>query len=103
MIYPEGQRRSMGPRAQVPDESRIETQLWFYYQAASYIDVGCEGIHSCWRWGMAFQKDENLTPGRCDARVLMDRLGHSWDPGCDSAPKESAFSPANARNDFLSV
>src|SRR5713101_8875507 len=44
MIYPSGQRRRMG-NAQVPDESRMETQLWFYYQAASYIEVGCEGIH----------------------------------------------------------
>jgi len=46
MIYaaPE-QRRAMGRNAQVPDESRIETQLWFYYQAASYIDCGFEGIH----------------------------------------------------------
>jgi hypothetical protein len=45
MIYPEGQRRSMGRNAQVPDESRLETQLWFYYQAASYINIGCEAIH----------------------------------------------------------
>ena len=45
MIYPEGQRRPMGRNAQVPDESRSETQLWFYYQAISYIDLGCEGIH----------------------------------------------------------
>ncbi len=45
IIYPEGQRRMMGPHAQVPDESRIETQMWFYYQAVSYIDAGCEGIH----------------------------------------------------------
>jgi hypothetical protein len=46
MIYvkPE-QRRAMGRNAQVPDESRMETQLWFYYQAASYIDIGFEGIH----------------------------------------------------------
>ena len=44
IIYPPGQRRAMG-NAQVPDESRLETQLWFYYQAASYIDAGCEGIH----------------------------------------------------------
>ena len=37
MIYaaPE-QRRPMGRNAQVPDESRIETQLWFFYQAATY-------------------------------------------------------------------
>jgi hypothetical protein len=45
IIYPEGQRRPMGPNAQVPDVSRTETQMWFYYQAVSYIDLGCEGIH----------------------------------------------------------
>jgi hypothetical protein len=44
IIYPVGQRRAMG-NAQVPDASRLETQLWFYYQAASYIDLGFEGIH----------------------------------------------------------
>jgi len=45
IIYPPGQRRPMGPNAQVPDESRLETQLWFYYQAVTYLDLGCEGIH----------------------------------------------------------
>jgi hypothetical protein len=45
MIYPEGQRRPMGRNAQVPDESRLETELWFYYQAITYIDLGCEAIH----------------------------------------------------------
>jgi hypothetical protein len=45
MIYPEGQRRPMGRNAQVPDESRPETQLWFYCQAITYIDAGCEAIH----------------------------------------------------------
>ncbi len=45
MIYPAGQRRSMGQNAQVPDESRTETQMWFYFQAATYIDLGCEAIH----------------------------------------------------------
>jgi hypothetical protein len=44
MIYPQNQRRSMG-QGQVPDESRLETRMWFYYQAVSYIDIGCEGIH----------------------------------------------------------
>jgi pimeloyl-ACP methyl ester carboxylesterase len=45
IIYPEDQRRPMGRNAQVPDVSRTETQLWFYYQAASYIAAGCEAIH----------------------------------------------------------
>ncbi len=44
IIYPVGQRRPMG-NAQVPDVSRLETQLWFYYQAATYIDLGVEAIH----------------------------------------------------------
>lgn len=29
----------------VPDMSRPETQLWFYYLAASYINLGCEAFH----------------------------------------------------------
>ena len=45
MIYPEGQRRNWGANASVPDISRPETKLWFYYQAASYIDLGFEAIH----------------------------------------------------------
>jgi hypothetical protein len=45
MIYPEGQGRAWGRNAAVPDVSRAETKLWFYYQAASYIDAGCEAIH----------------------------------------------------------
>jgi hypothetical protein len=45
MIYPAGQRRAMGRNAQVPDESRMETQMWFYFQAVTYIDLGCEAIH----------------------------------------------------------
>src|SRR5260370_22514936 len=45
MIYPEGQRRDWGRNGSVPDVSRIETKLWFYTQAVSYIDLGIEAIH----------------------------------------------------------
>ena len=48
MLYPLPQRtRSWGKNAGVPDISQAETQLWFYFLAASYIDLGFEGIH----WG----------------------------------------------------
>ena len=48
MLYPAAQRtRSWGRGAGVPDVSQTETQLWFYFLAASYIDLGFEGIH----WG----------------------------------------------------
>lgn len=29
----------------VPDVSELETQLWFYFLAGSYINLGCEAIH----------------------------------------------------------
>ncbi len=33
------------PGQSVPDVSRPETKLWFYFLGASFIDVGCEAIH----------------------------------------------------------
>ena len=34
-----------GQGSSVPDVSRTETKLWFYFLARSYIDAGCEAIH----------------------------------------------------------
>ena len=45
MLYPEGQRRNWGRGGSVPDVSRPETKLWFYFLAASYVDIGMEAIH----------------------------------------------------------
>jgi pimeloyl-ACP methyl ester carboxylesterase len=46
MLYPDGRRQNQwGRDASVPDVSRPETKLWFYFLAASYIDLGCEAIH----------------------------------------------------------
>jgi len=46
MLYPNGRGRDhWRPGASIPDISRPETRLWFYYLAASYVDVGCEAIH----------------------------------------------------------
>ena len=46
MLYPDGRRQNQwGRNASVPDVSRPETKLWFYFLAASYIDLGCEAIH----------------------------------------------------------
>ena len=46
MLYPDGRRKNQwGRDASVPDVSRTETKLWFYFLAASYIDLGFEAIH----------------------------------------------------------
>ena len=34
-----------GTNTCVPDMSREETQMWFYYQIVRYMEVGCEAVH----------------------------------------------------------
>lgn len=56
ILYPLPQRhRSWGTHGGVPDVSQTETQLWFYFLARSYIDLGFEGIH----WGQMEIMDDN--------------------------------------------
>jgi len=56
MLYPLPQRAiSWSKNASVPDVSQTETQLWFYFLAKSYIDLGFEGIH----WGQMEIIDKN--------------------------------------------
>jgi hypothetical protein len=46
MLYSQGARVDQwGNGASVPDVSRTETRLWFYFLAASYIEIGFEAIH----------------------------------------------------------
>ncbi|MBM3878776.1 MAG: hypothetical protein FJ387_03515 [Verrucomicrobia bacterium] len=46
MLYPNGRFKDhWRPGHSVPDVSRPETKLWFYYLGASFIEVGCEAIH----------------------------------------------------------
>ena len=45
MLYPRAQRKRSWGNGGIPDVSQMETQLWFYFLAASYIDLGCEGLH----------------------------------------------------------
>ena len=56
ILYPKPQRtRSWGKGGGVPDVSQLETKLWFYFLAASYIDLGFEAIH----WGQMEIMDLN--------------------------------------------
>jgi len=46
MLYVDGRHVGQwGRGGSVPDVSRPETRLWFYFLAASYIDLGFEAIH----------------------------------------------------------
>src|SRR5438445_281529 len=43
--FPEGRPDKGGGRGGVPIINNLETRLWFYYLAASYINIGCEALH----------------------------------------------------------
>jgi hypothetical protein len=45
MLYPDGQFKNHWGKGSVPDVSQPETQLYFFFQAASYINIGIEAIH----------------------------------------------------------
>ncbi|AQQ71745.1 hypothetical protein SMSP2_02123 [Limihaloglobus sulfuriphilus] len=46
MLYAGGKRQDFwGPSQSVPDMSRLETRMWFFYRATRYIDLGYEAIH----------------------------------------------------------
>ncbi len=46
MLYPNGRFKDHWRAGHsVPDVSRPETKLWFYFLGASFIDAGCEAIH----------------------------------------------------------
>jgi hypothetical protein len=47
MLYPDGRFRDhWRPGNSVPDVSRPETKLWFYFLAVSFIDAGMEAIRA---------------------------------------------------------
>ncbi len=66
IIYPEGRGRNWGPNASVPDVSRPETKLWFYFLARSYIDLGFEAIH----WGQVELMNKNDRDNEAWEQVL---------------------------------
>jgi hypothetical protein len=46
MLYADGQLVGQwGRRGSVPDMSRVETRMWFYFLTTCYVDVGIEAIH----------------------------------------------------------
>jgi len=58
-----------GVGSSVPDMSRLETRMWFYFLATSYIDVGIEAVH----FGQVGLMDNN-DPGHAG---WLDMLGRA--------------------------
>ncbi len=46
MLYPDGRYiNHWGEGGSVPDITRLETQMWFYYRSCEFIKAGFEGLH----------------------------------------------------------
>src|SRR6058998_3984025 len=57
-----------GGNGSVPDMSRLETRMWFYFLVSSYIDVGIEAIH----FGQVGLMDKN-DPGHAGWLDMLNR------------------------------
>jgi hypothetical protein len=70
MLYDNGHFvNHWGKDASVPDMSRLETRMWFYFLATSYVDAGIEAIH----FGQVGLMDNN-DPGHAG---WLDMLGRA--------------------------
>jgi hypothetical protein len=83
MLYPDGRFVGhWGSNGSVPDMSRLETRMWFYFLVTSYIDVGIEAVH----FGQVGLMDKN-DPGHAG---WLDMLG-----------RVRAYAHQHARRHFL--
>ncbi len=74
MLYPGGKfKNHWQPGQSVPDVSQPETQLWFYFLGASFIDAGCEAIHL----GQTELMNHNDRSLVCYSRVLALIRSHA--------------------------
>ncbi len=70
MLYQSGRGRNHWmPGASIPDMSRPETKMWFFYRAKRYIDAGYESIH----FGQPMIMDEN-DPDHRHWREIVGRI-----------------------------
>jgi hypothetical protein len=70
MFYADGHFvNHWGPNASVPDMSRLETRMWFYYLATCYINAGIEAIH----FGQVRLMDNN-DPGHVGWLDMLGRV-----------------------------
>ena len=83
MLYADGRFVNYwGRSSSVPDMSRLETRMWFYFLAQSYIDVGIEAIHF----------------GRVD---LMDKEDPHHAHWIDMLDRVRAYARKHARRHYL--
>jgi hypothetical protein len=66
--YASGNRRRIG-NGLIPDMSRVEARMWFYYLCTRYIDAGIEAIH----FGQVGLMDRN-DPGHAGWLDLLGRV-----------------------------
>ncbi len=70
--------------ASVPDVSRLETRMWFYFLAKNYIDIGIEAIH----WGQV----------ELDAMADKNNNYEGWN---DVLTRVRDYASENARRKFI--
>lgn len=89
MLFPDGTHEWLWGFGAAPDITQLETQLYFYYRAARYIDAGFEAIH----WGQAMLVGVNDEPN--DYAVWFDLLGKVRAYAKEHARRGTVFNDAH--------
>ncbi|MDB6129804.1 MAG: hypothetical protein JWM04_911 [Verrucomicrobiales bacterium] len=69
MLYADKRFVNHWGNGSVPDMSRLETKMWFYFLARSYLDVGIEAIH----FGQVGLMDKN-DPGHTHWIEMLEKV-----------------------------
>lgn len=94
MMYENGFGRDRwGEDFHVPDITRLETQMFFYYRACRYIDMGIEGLH-LGQTGLMGKNDEG---NACWERVI--RLVRAY--AVKHAPRHYVIINSHGGNKFV--
>ena len=69
MLYERNHLEDQFPPGFVPDISKVETQMWFYFQCTNYINLGIDAIH----FG-DFRLMNDNDPGHVETKFLLDKI-----------------------------
>ncbi len=94
MMYDDGFGKDRwGTDFHVPDITKLETQMFFYYRACKYISIGIEGLH-LGQTGLMGKKDEG---NACWERVV--RLIRAY--AAENSPRHYVIINSHGGNSFV--
>jgi len=110
MIFTDGTYvNHWAPGSSVPDITRLETQMWFFFVAASYINIGIEAIHfgqimligrhdpDLNHWWELLSRVRRYAAGHARRHLVLCDAHVSSGVGCYGLPEDASLAPGGFR------